>query len=400
VKKAVLLTLFCLSESAWGKGFDKLAKTPPMGWNSWNRFSCEIDETKVMRQADAMSASGMKASGYKYIVIDDCWHGERDQDGFIQADKKRFPSGMKKLADYVHSQGLEFGLYSDAGSKTCGGRPGSRGHEYQDALTYSRWGVDYLKYDWCNTEGLSAKGAYATMSDALVSAGRPVVFSMCEWGESEPWKWAAPWGHLWRTTGDITSCFDCVVDHGTWKSWGILQILDKQAGLRAYAGPGHYNDPDMLEVGNGMSQAEDRAHFSMWAMLAAPLIAGNDLSTMSKETLAILNNKEVIRVDQDPLGIQGFRYLMTGDLEVWAKPLSGGDVALAFLNRGLTAAPINFDWQKHAIKDDWSKRQFDFQKQKHTVRDLWSGMDLGTTERPLVGSVGGHDVWLLRLHGT
>jgi alpha-galactosidase len=397
VKKNLFLALTLLTQPALGKAFEQLAKTPPMGWNSWNRFGCEINEATVKGQADAMVASGLKAAGYKYIVIDDCWHGERDKDGFIQADAKRFPNGMKKLADYVHAQGLGFGLYSDAGSKTCGGRPGSRGHEYQDALSYARWGVDYLKYDWCDTAGLSAPGAYTTMSQALVAAGRPVVFSLCEWGDSQPWKWAAPVGHLWRTTGDISACFDCVVDHGTWKSWGVLNILDKQEGLRAFAGPGHFNDPDMLEVGNGMTQAEDRAHFSMWAMLAAPLIAGNDLTTMSKETLKLLGAREVISVDQDRLGVQGFRYLTLGTLEVWLKPLQGGDVALAFLNRGPSPAPVHFDWQQHSIKDDTSQRVMDFKKSRYSVRDLWAGQELGGTERALEGSVPSHDVWLLRL---
>jgi alpha-galactosidase len=397
VKKTLFLALTLLTQPALGKAFEQLAKTPPMGWNSWNRFGCEINEATVKSQADAMLASGLKAAGYQYVVIDDCWHGERDKDGFIQADAKRFPGGMKKLADYVHSKGLQFGLYSDAGSKTCGGRPGSRGHEYQDALSYARWGVDYLKYDWCDTAGLSAPGAYATMSLALLAAGRPVVFSLCEWGDSQPWKWAAPVGHLWRTTGDISACFDCVVDQGTWKSWGVLQILDKQEGLRAFAGPGHFNDPDMLEVGNGMTQAEDRAHFSMWAMLAAPLIAGNDLATMSKETLSVLGAREVISVDQDPLGVQGFRYLTLGALEVWLKPLQGGDVALAFLNRGPSPAQVNFDWQKHYVKDDTSQRVMDFKKTRYSVRDLWAGKELGGTERALEGSVASHDVWLLRL---
>ncbi len=400
MKKALLLALLLGSNVAWGRKYEQLGKTPPMGWNSWNRFGCNIDEATVMRQADAMAASGMKAAGYKYIVIDDCWHGERDKDGFIQADKQRFPSGMKKVADYVHGKGLLFGLYSDAGDKTCGGRAGSRGREYQDALTYARWGVDYLKYDWCNSQGLNAPGAYTTMSDALMSAGRPVLFSICEWGSSEPWKWAPPLAHIWRTTGDITDCFDCVVDHGTWKSFGILQILDKQEGLRSYAGPGHFNDPDMLEVGNGMSPSEDRAHFSLWAMLAAPLIAGNDLATMSKETAAILENREVIAIDQDPLGIQGFRYLTQDELEVWVKPLRGGDLALAFLNRGRSAAPISFDWAEHLIKDDGSKLQFDFKKKTYAIRDLWANKELGSTKRALVGSVGPHEVWMLRLRGT
>ena len=398
VKTALFLALFCVTGPALGKAFDNLAKTPPMGWNSWNRFACNVDEGIVMRQADAMASSGLKAAGYQYVVIDDCWQGERDHDGFIQADAKRFPGGMKKLADYVHGRGLQFGLYSDAGNKTCGGRPGSRGHEYQDALSYSRWGVDYLKYDWCDTTGLSAPAAYTSMSMALVAAGRPVVFSLCEWGDSQPWKWAAPVGHLWRTTGDITDCFDCVVDHGTWKSWGVLQIIDKQEGLRAFAGPGHFNDPDMLEVGNGLTQSEDRAHFSMWAMLAAPLIAGNDLATMSKETLSVLGNREVIRVDQDPLGVQGFRYLVSGALEVWLKPLQGGDIAVAFLNRGASPVSVHFDWTKHYVKDDTSQRVMDFKKVSYVLRDLWAGKDLGSTETPLHGSLPSHEVWLFRLH--
>jgi alpha-galactosidase len=201
---------------------------------------------------------------------------------------------LKALADYIHSKGLKLGIYSDAGWKTCGGRPGSRGYEYQDALMYAKWEIDYLKYDWCNTEGLNAEGAYLTMRDALFAAGRPIVFSLCEWGNNKPWEWGKNIGHLWRTTGDITACFDCVVDHGTWKSWGVMQILDMQDGLRIHAGPGHWNDPDMMEVGNGLTVNENRAHFSMWCMLAAPLIAGNDLRNMDKETLEILTNKDVI----------------------------------------------------------------------------------------------------------
>ena len=225
----------------------------------------------VRETADAMVATGMRDAGYRYVIIDDCWQGERDADGFIQPDPERFPSGMKALADYVHAKGLKLGLYSDAGWTTCGDRPGSRGHEYQDALSYARWGIDYLKYDWCDTDGLNAEGAYQTMRDALEAAGRPIVFGICEWGDNQPWEWGKTIGHLWRTTGDIAPCFDCEVDHGDWSSWGVLRILDMQEGLRAHAGPGHWNDPDMLEVGNGMSEAEDRAHFSMWAMLAAPL---------------------------------------------------------------------------------------------------------------------------------
>jgi len=330
-------------------------------------------------------------------VIDDCWHGERDAQGFLRPDPERFPSGMKALADFVHARGLKLGLYSDAGWKTCGGRPGSRGREYQDAATFASWGIDYLKYDWCNTEGLAARGAYLTMREALADAGRPVVFSICEWGDNRPWEWAPEIGHLWRTTGDITACFDCVVDHGTWKSWGVLQILDRQDGLRAHAGPDRWNDPDMLEVGNGMTVAEDRAHFSLWAMLAAPLIAGNDLRSMTPETRAILTNSEVIAVDQDPLGVQGFRHRAGGDLEVWARPLAGGDWAVVFLNRGTEPLPVRFDWQAEAIEDTHSHRRLDAAATTYAIRDLWAGAGRGGTGTPFEAEVPPHDVVMLRL---
>ncbi|MFZ1074596.1 MAG: glycoside hydrolase family 27 protein, partial [Verrucomicrobiia bacterium] len=274
MKRILLLIAGLACVSAYGQKFDQLALTPPMGWNSWNKFGSDVNEELIRQTADAMVSSGMKAAGYKYINIDDTWEGERDSRGFIHPDPKKFPSGMKALADYVHSRGLKLGIYSDAGAETCGGKPASRGHEYQDALTYAQWGIDYVKYDWCGCEDLNAQGVYETMRDAIHAAGRPMVFSICEWGNNSPWEWAGVVGNLWRTTGDICPCFDCKTEHDTWYSWGVLQILDMQEGLRKYAGPGHWNDPDMLEVGNGMTVNEDRAHFSMWCMLAAPLISG------------------------------------------------------------------------------------------------------------------------------
>lgn len=398
MRAALLLAALLLTSTVSpAQKFDGLAPTPPMGWNSWNHFGCEVDETVVRAAADAMVSSGMKDAGYQYVVIDDCWHGERDDLGVIQPNPKRFPSGMKALADYVHSKGLKLGIYSDAGSKTCAGRPGSRGREYQDAKTYAGWGVDYLKYDWCNTEGLNAAGAYATMRDALRAAGRPIVLSICEWGDNQPWTWGKPIGHLWRTTGDITNCFDCVIDHGTWKSWGILQILDKQEGLRAHAGPNHWNDPDMLEVGNGMSAAEDRAHFSLWSMLAAPLIAGNDLSGMSAQTAAILTNREVIAVDQDVLGIQGFRHRAEGDLETWARPLADGAWAVLFLNRGESPRTARFDWARERIEDTLSQRDLRGGATLYEIRDLWKKQAAGDTSRPLSATIAPHDVVMLRL---
>jgi alpha-galactosidase len=400
MRKLIVVIALATAASAGAQKLAGLAATPPMGWNSWNRFGCAVDERLIRETADAIVATGMRSAGYVYLNIDDCWQGERDEDGFIHPDRNRFPSGMKAVADYVHSRGLKLGIYSDAGSKSCGGRPGSRGHEYQDALTFSRWGVDYLKYDWCDTQGLSAEGAYTTMRDALAAAGRPVVLSICEWGDTLPWTWAKEVGQLWRTFGDIHPCWDCEVGHGSWSSWGVLRILDKQVGLRVHAGPGHWNDPDTLEVGNGMTESEDRAHFSMWAMLAAPLIAGNDVRSMSAPTARTLTNAGVIAVDQDRLGIQGFRYRAEGALEIWFKSLADGDWAMCFLNRGPVAQEVRFDWCREDVGDDLSERRAAFETDVYRLRDLWVGRALGLTRDPLVAEVPAHDVLMLRLVKT
>jgi len=377
--------------------YEHLAMTPPMGWNSWNNFGCNVDEKLIKATADAMVKTGMKDVGYEYVNIDDCWHGDRDANGRIQVDKERFPSGMKALADYMHKRGLKLGIYSDAGWRTCAGKPGSRGYEFQDAKTYAEWGVDYLKYDWCETDGLKAEGAYMTISRALKAAGRPMVLSICEWGDNDPWKWASPLGQLWRTTGDIYACFDCEYDHGTWSSWGVLQILDMQDGLRKYAGPGHWNDPDMMEVGNGMSAEEDRAHFSMWAMLAAPLIAGNDLRNMSKETLSIVTNKDVIAVDQDELGIQGFKLKSKDGVDVWFKPLANGEWAMAALNRNNHDQTFKFGFRNEKIVDDLTKREVDFNAEIYTWQDLWNKDNKGNTKDLIKTTIKRHDVLMLKL---
>jgi alpha-galactosidase len=338
-----------------------LAPTPPMGWNSWNKFACNVSEALVRRQADAMASSGMKDAGYRYIVIDDCWQKSRDENGNIVADPERFPGGIASLADYVHAKGLKFGLYSDAGVLTCGGRPGSAGHEFQDARQYAKWGVDYLKYDWCHTGPRNAEAAYTIMAKALRESGRDIVLSICEWGDNHPERWAAKAGHLWRTTGDIYDGW-----HGT-KGWalGLVDILDLQAELWRYAGPNQWNDPDMLEVGNGgMTNTEYESHFSLWAMLAAPLIAGNDLSAMDAATRRILTNADVIAVDQDPLGQQARRVWKDGDLEIWARPLKGGERAVVLFNRGKAPADMKAGWDlldlppalKADVKDLWSKK--------------------------------------------
>lgn len=402
--KYVLSALVCLiTFCVHAQKFEDLALTPPLGWNSWNHFGCNVDEELIRETADAMVTSGMKDAGYRYVNIDDCWHGERDEQGFIHPDPERFPSGMKALADYVHSKGLKLGIYSDAGWKTCGGHPGSRGYEFQDAMTYAKWGIDYLKYDWCNTEALSAEGAYLTMRDALYAAGRPIVFSICEWGDNKPWLWGGKIGHSWRTSGDIYPCWNCEYDHGSWSSWGVLRILDmrKRDNIRQYAGSGHWNDFDMLEVGNGMRVNEDRAHFTLWAMMASPLIAGNDLRHMSKETTAVLTNKDVIAVNQDPLGIQAFKYLEEDgslvETDFWFKPLANGDWALAILNRGDKSKAVSFDWRNEKVVDSLSGREAKFQDTVYRLRDLWTKKALGTTKTALNVKVPGHDVLMLRL---
>jgi alpha-galactosidase len=397
MKTLLLLIAIVVTMNCFGQKFENLALTPPMGWNSWNKFACNVNEDMLRKIADAMVATGMKDAGYQYLVIDDCWHGERDSLGFIHPDPTHFPSGMKALADYIHSKGLKFGIYSCAGNKTCGGKPASRGHEYQDAITYAQWGVDYLKYDWCDTKGLNAEASYTTMRDALYAAKRPVVFSLCEWGDNKPWIWGDKVGHLWRTTGDIYDCFDCEKNYGTWSAWGTMRILDKQDSLRIYAGPGHWNDPDMLEVGNGgLTENENRAHFSMWCMLAAPLIAGNDISNMSKETLAILTNKDAIAVNQDVLGIQGLKFSTKDSVETWFKPLSNGEWAVCFLNRSLKPAKIEFDWRTK-VYDSFSKRGLDGDKVLYKVYDIWTKKSLPTTKNMLKAELPGHDVLMLRL---
>ena len=385
-----------LPQISHAQKFENLAATPQLGWNSWNKFACDIDEKLIRETADAMVQHGLKDAGYQYVNIDDCWHGTRDENGNIRPDPQRFPSGMKALADYVHSKGLKLGIYSDAGATTCGGKPGSRGYEYQDARTYAAWGIDYLKYDWCDTKGLSAVGAYTTMRDALRKAGRPILFSICEWGDNKPWDWAKEVGHSWRTTGDITACWNCEVNHGSWTSFGVMSIVDKQSGLRVHSGPGQWNDMDMLEVGMGMTPDEDRAHFSLWAMMNSPLILGHDLRSMSETTRQIVTNREVIGINQDKLGIQAWRAVKDGEIEVWLKPLANDEWAVMLLNRGDGRAAYSFDWAKKKLSDDLSKRTLDTEKTTYQFVDAWTGKP-GTTAKKLDLTMAPHSVTLLRL---
>ena len=323
------------------------APTPPMGWNSWNTFYCNIDEGKIRGAADAMVSSGMKDAGYEYVVVDDCWQASvRDADGRLQADPQRFPSGMKALGDYIHSKGLKFGIYQAPRTKTCAqyfgpaqGSTGAQGHERIDAQTFAAWGVDFLKYDWCSNEGTLQDqiDAFTLMRDELRATGRDIVYSINP-NSIRPNRGAEyDWGDIadmWRTTEDITAAWrsgctgDCFM--------GVTEILDVQAGLTAWNGPGRWNDPDMLEVGKGniLNPTENRAHFGMWALMASPLIAGNDITTMRADTRDILTNRDLIAVNQDADGIQASRIRDDGDLEVWRKPLSDGSVAVGLLNRG------------------------------------------------------------------
>ena len=382
VRLGVLLLLGLSPFTGWALT-NNLALTPPMGWNSWNKFGCDVSEALIKSVADAIATNGMKAAGYQYVIIDDCWQVGRDAAGNIIADPGRFPSGIKALADYVHAQGLKFGIYSCAGTNTCAGRPGGLFHEVADARTYAAWGVDYLKYDWCQHANESAAAAYTRMRDALRQSGRPMVFSICEWGESKPWLWAAPVGNLWRTTSDIQDCWDCRRD---WGGMGFTHILDLQVGLEAYAGPGHWNDPDMLEVGNqNLTDIECKSHFSLWCVLAAPLITGNDVRHMKPAIQKILTNRELIAVDQDPLGQPGVRVRQDGATEVWAKRLADGGRAVVLFNRGAAPADISVKWEELGFRGH----------QNADVRELWTGAKLGKCQGKFSAAVEPHDVCVI-----
>ncbi|WP_433813205.1 glycoside hydrolase family 27 protein [Flavobacterium johnsoniae] len=382
-----------------GGKFEGLAMTPPMGWNSWNTFATNIDEKLVKETADIMVSSGLAAAGYNYIVLDDGWMTrERDANGDLVPDPAKFPNGMKALIDYVHSKGLKFGLYNCAGTQTCAGYPGTRGYEYQDARFYAKLGIDFLKYDWCNTKGITAPEAYTTMSNALKTAGRPIVFSLCEWGDNQPWEWGKPVGNLWRISGDIYPCFDCEFKHPeNWSSWGFMKIAEMRKDIRKYSGPDHWNDFDMMEVGNEMNDTEDKSHFAMWCMLSSPLFTGNDYRKMSKETLAILTNKELIAINQDKLGIQGFKHSAEDGLEVWVKPLSDGNWAVTFLNRSDVAKKINFDWKKNAFKDLDFGYEADFNKTTFKLKNLWTNKEAGNTKKNFTAELASHDCITLKL---
>jgi len=352
-----------------------LARTPAMGWNSWNKFGCGINETLVKEIADAMVSTGLAAAGYEYVNLDDCWQISRDKTtGEIQADPEAFPSGIKALADYVHGKNLKFGLYSDAGLYTCQKRPGGLYHEEQDAQTYANWGVDYLKYDNCYNSLLPPKFRYPRMRDALNKTGRPIYYSLCEWGQDDPWDWAADVGNSWRTTGDISDKWESFID-----------ILEKQVPIASKGGPGGWNDPDMLEVGNGgMTDSEYAAHFALWAFLKAPLIIGNDIRNMSNATLEILSNKEIIAVNQDPLGKPATRLFNQGSQEIWGCPVVDG-FAIILFNQGSQDAKIKADFGLFNITGTV------------TARDLTTHVDLGKFQNSLTANIHPHSAAVIKL---
>ncbi len=368
-----------------------LAATPPMGWNSWNHFAEKVTDKTIRDTADAMVASGMRDAGYIYVNIDDTWEGKRDAKGNIQPNEK-FPD-MKALADYVHSKGLRLGIYSSPGAKTCAGYEGSLGHEQQDADTYAAWGIDYLKYDLCSyTENLKQQagndhekarevmqGVYSTMQQALARTGRPIVLSLCQYGWEAVWRWGQQaGGNLWRTTGDIEDNYASMSGIG----FG-------QAGLSRFAGPGHWNDPDMLEIGNGgMTPDEYRSHMSLWSLLSAPLLAGNDIPAMTQTTRDILLNREVIALDQDALGRQGDRVYTEGPLEVWSKPLADGSLAVGIFSRWRMPLTLDVPLTRLGLSASAPVH----------ARDLWKHADLPPVTGSIHAQIPPHGVVLLRLH--
>jgi len=349
-----------------------------MGWNSWNNFGCNPSESLIKGVADAFVSTGMAAVGYQYVNIDDCWMSGRDASGNLQADASKFPSGIKALADYVHGKGLKLGIYETPYTTTCAGKTGGQGHEMQDAKTYAAWGVDYLKYDDCR----GPLSGFTTMHDALIATGRPIFYSINPVygaGSCVPPTCAVDevkLTNMWRIGFDITN---------TWSSF--TGLIDTDKPLAQYAGPGHWNDPDMLEVGRGMSADEDRSHFGMWAMLAAPLIAGNDITKMSATTKAILTNPDVIAVDQDPLGKQATVVATSGSNQVWAKKLSGTNTyAVALFNRSGNAASMTVQWSQVGLPAGSA-----------TVRDLYAQKDLGPSTDSYTANVPSHGIVMLKI---
>jgi alpha-galactosidase len=368
----------------------KLALTPPLGWNSWNCWAGAVSDEKVRISADAMVSSGLAAHGFQFINIDDCWEDKRAADGEIQSNRK-FPD-MKALADYVHGKGLRLGIYSSPGPKTCAGYEASWKHEQQDANTYAKWGVDYLKYDWCSYGQIAPKPdlaalmrPYSVMRDALDHCGRDIVFSFCQYGMGDVWKWGEQvGGNCWRTTYDIVDTWD-----------NMSGIGFGQNGHERYAGPGHWNDPDMLVVGrvgwgpalhrSRLTPDEQITHISLWCLLSAPLLIGCDMAALDPFTLALLTNDEVLDVNQDPLGKPAGRTAQNGLSEVWSRPLSDGTMAVGLFNRDKAPAKVSIAWSQLKLAGP------------QPVRDLWLHKDLGQFTDAFAADVPPHGVVLVRV---
>lgn len=370
-----------------------LANTPPMGWNTYYSFGCNPTESIVLGMADAMVNSGMRDVGYEYVVIDDCWSARsRDSSGNLVADKRKFPSGIKYVADYVHARGLKLGIYAGAGTKNCSGLPGSLGYEEQDVRQFASWGVDFIKVDWCATDGLDAKTTYTKWRDAIATTNRQMLLSICNWGEQSPWIWGAETGHMWRTYKDI-SWYKDTNQYKTADHWyDVLRNLDKNSAYSSFAGAGGWNDPDILQVGMGgqLNQVQERSHYSMWAMMASPLITGNDLRTMPSYVRDIFTNPEVIAINQDALGHQGIKVKDDEGLQVWVKKLSAdGNRAVALFNRKSQAQTITINWDDIGLAADAA-----------TVRNLWERQDLGSFSGTYSANVGSNEVVLLKIQGT
>jgi alpha-galactosidase len=367
-------------------GAQTLAARPPMGWNTWYAFGCHVTEAEVRAAVDAMASNGMKAAGYRYVNLDDCWQGKRDANGFIHSNG-RFPD-MRGLASYLHTRGFKFGIYSSPGPKTCGGYPGSYRHEQQDAETYAKWGVDFVKYDWCSASEVykpsQLETVYEKMHRAILRTGRPMVYSLCEYGMEAPWRWGPKAGaNLWRTTDDVSNRID-------FQEYQRMMFVGfGQEGLQRYAGPGHWNDPDMLQIGNrGLNLNEDETQMTLWCLLAAPLISSTDLAKLTPAELAVLTNREVIAVDQDPLGVQGRRVSQSGPIEVWAKPLSGKRVAVGLFNSGESPLPASVRFR--SIGFSGAVR----------ARDLWKGKDLGVFHNQFSALIPKHGVVLIEVQSA
>jgi alpha-galactosidase len=377
-----------------------VARTPPMGWNSWNTFGCNINETLIRQMADAIVSTGMRDLGYQYVVVDDCWFNpNRDSAGNLQGDPSRFPSGMKALGDYLHGKGLKFGIYQVPVDQTCAqyfdsypGSTGSQGHEAQDARQFAAWGVDYLKYDWCSPNGTidDQVRTFAKMRDALAATGRPIVYSINPNSIHDKTGPRRNWGdvaNMWRTTEDITNAWDTGQTNGY--PMGIQNIVNVTVPLASYAGPGHFNDPDMMEVGRGgMTDTEMRSHFALWAMMAAPLIAGNDIRSMSSATATILKNQNLVAIDQDALGVQARDVSNDGTRRVLAKRLANGDVAVALFNQGSSTTTVSTTAGAIGLSGS-----------SFTLRDVWTDA-ASTTGGAISASVPGHGTVVYRVSGT